>query len=223
MGSSAGFVFNTLMSMQHDVSHGSPGMDRVTDFIKSDRLLALNWAEYPADLPEEPLIRCENCTNTLEEIDRNTIPERTSAGTTRITNLGFGTPNPSGTQSPSLQRQISLLEAERPVDYFLFCDDDGPMRVIIEDRWTKVYFRLVRSEAMFGPEQYSAAMIAEYLIKMMGDQPGLSRERILAQFVREYGEDVAAHVAALEANDTGGMTLLEMMSGGMEWTVSRRI
>ena len=97
------------------------------------------------------------------------------------------------------------------------------MGVIIEDRWCKIYFRLVRSEAMFRAEQSSAAMIAEYLIKMMGDQPGLSRETILAQFVREYGVDVAAQVVALEANDNGGMSLLETVRGGMEWTASRRI
>lgn len=37
--------------------------------------------------------------------------------------------------------------------------------------------------------------IAEYLIKMMQHEPGLSRERILAQSGREYTEDIVDMVA----------------------------
>ena len=60
-----------MLSILHDVNHGSPGMDCVNDLIKSDRILALNWAKHLASQPEEQLIRCENCSKTPEEVDGN--------------------------------------------------------------------------------------------------------------------------------------------------------
>jgi hypothetical protein len=66
-------------------------------------------------------------------------------------------------------------------------------------------------------------VIAEYLIKAMAHQPGLSRERILAQLQREYGENMAETMAAFEAKvakrlENGyrsGTTVLESISGNV--------
>ena len=59
------------MSVLHDLSVGSPGMDKVTDVIKADQNMALGWAKILSSKRDKPLIRCENCTKMPEEIDGN--------------------------------------------------------------------------------------------------------------------------------------------------------
>jgi hypothetical protein len=59
--------------------------------------------------------------------------------------------------------------------------------------------------------------MAEYLIKVMGDTPGLGRGRILAQFSREYGVDTASRMRGLrdrkiEYGFPLGKTFLEGMA-----------
>ena len=102
-----------------------------------------------------------------------------------------------------------------------FDDVDRPIRFVLYDAWTKMAFRILRSDAMFSAKQKGIEAIAEYLIKAMGNKPGLSRERILAQFCREYGEDVASKLAEFERMGTEnglepGTTFLEMMSKNMQ-------
>jgi hypothetical protein len=70
---------------------------------------------------------------------------------------------------------------------------------------------------MFSAEQKGVEAIAEYLIKVMGNKPGLSRERILAQLSGEYERDLTLDVAGFERMATvngyePGTTFLEMMS-----------
>jgi hypothetical protein len=137
------------------------------------------------------------------------VPEHMSAplraaaaggGSVHITSIGFGTPHPSRPHSPALQRQVSLINSDKYADYFLFDDLDRPIRfaIDVEDKWTKLTFRFLRTSAMFGPDRQGIQAIIEYLIKCMGQRPGLSREGILAQFNREYGDDTAAMVAEYE-------------------------
>jgi hypothetical protein len=81
-------------------------------------------------------------------------------------------------------------------------------------------FRILRSDAMFSAEPRGVEAIAEYLIKYMAQRPGLSRERILAQFNREYGEGTAEKVAEFEtiAQVNGyekGVTFVDVMGQGM--------
>jgi hypothetical protein len=62
--------------------------------------------------------------------------------------------------------------------------------------------------------------LAEYLIKVMAQKPGLSREMILAQLEGEYGGGVATKVAEWEKlaakNGEGRGTFLEAQSGSMK-------
>lgn len=60
------------MSVLKDLSKGSPGMNPVLDILKSQ---GLGYTKAIADtlssmnLNSPPLIRCENCTKSTEEID----------------------------------------------------------------------------------------------------------------------------------------------------------
>jgi hypothetical protein len=97
-----------------------------------------------------------------------------------------------------LQRQVSLLSADKEADYYLFDERDEPVRAVLRDIWVKILFRTTRSDAMFGAKPDGLEPMAEYMIKVMGQKPGLSRARILDQFTREYGEDKATKVAEWE-------------------------
>jgi hypothetical protein len=55
----------------HDLSAGSPGMEKATDLIKTDVQVALTWAKTLSGKRDKPLIRCESCTKTPEEIAGN--------------------------------------------------------------------------------------------------------------------------------------------------------
>ena len=139
---------------------------------------------------------------------------------TSISSIGFGTPHPSHPHSPALQRQVASLESDRHADYFLFDCTDRPIRVVFDDRNIRTVFRMIRSEAMFGAEPSgNVHAMAEHLIKTMANQPGLSRARILAQFEREYGGNMAAEVAAFVAKGIEygepGSTFLERMGVGV--------
>jgi hypothetical protein len=63
-------------------------------------------------------------------------------------------------------------------------------------------------------------MVAEYLINAMAHRPGLSRETILAQLQREYGENMTEKMAAFEVKrvengERSGVTVLERMGGSI--------
>jgi hypothetical protein len=67
--------------------------------------------------------------------------------------------------------------------------------------------------------------MAEFLIKMYEDRPGLGRERILAQFENEYGGDMVGMMASFESNNGAaepGMTFLETMSKSMTTVLPSR-
>jgi hypothetical protein len=144
-------------------------------------------------------------------------------GTAPVTVVGFGVPHPSRTYSPALQRQISLLEGDQAADYFLFDDSDRPIRLVIYESVVKLCFRTTQASAIYSATPKNLDVIAEYLIKAMAHQPGLSRERILAQLQREYGENMAETMAAFEAKvakrlENGyrsGTTVLESISGNV--------
>lgn len=58
------------------------------------------------------------------------------------------------------------------------------------DMITKMAFRWSRSDALGPRKEFGAECIAEHIIKIMETHPGTSREQILAQFRREYGDDM---------------------------------
>ena len=61
----------TYLSVVHDFVYGSAGMDPVTDFVDSDQIFARAWSKTVSSIRDKPLIRCENCTKSPEEIGRN--------------------------------------------------------------------------------------------------------------------------------------------------------
>jgi hypothetical protein len=79
---------------------------------------------------------------------------------------------------------------------------------------------------MFSADQQGAEAIAQYLIKVMGQTPGLSRERILDQFVSEYGDNFLAKFADWESlgakNGYGSEdTFLDFLSRNIATTTPR--
>ena len=76
-------------------------------------------------------------------------------------------------------------------------------------------FRSLRADLLSGSYEGLAA-IAEYIIKVMAQKPGLSRDRILGQLQREYGVDLSTKVAEWEEkaakNGFEGSTFLEVQS-----------
>lgn len=72
---------------------------------------------------------------------------------------------------------------------------DRPIRVAIPDMSFKQIFRVIRADVMFTAPRKGLEAMAEYLIKIMGQTPGLGRRRILNQFAKEYGRDTPAKIA----------------------------
>jgi len=148
------------------------------------------------------------------------------------TSYGFGNPHPSRPHSPALQRQVSLITADKEADYFLFDEMDRPVRVEIPDMWVRMAFRVYRANAMFSAKEEGVEVIAEYLIKFMGRQPGLSRGKILNQFAKEYGRHFPAKIARWEKTKMEGyepgVTIVELMSRNIAanaptmWTLLER-
>jgi hypothetical protein len=140
-----------------------------------------------------------------------------------LSSIGFPSPNSQREYSQALQRQLSLINADKEADYFLFDTDDLPVRVVLHDTWMKMAFRIIRSDVLSSSEQNGLGAIAEYLIKVMGQKPGLSRETILRQLQNEYGGDVAPKVAEWERkaaeNGLEGSTFLESMSRNLMTTI----
>lgn len=136
-------------------------------------------------------------------------------GVVDISSIGFAKPDPAYPHSPALQRQVSLLTGDKHADYFLFDETDRPIRFIVNDMWMRMTFRSLRADLLSGSYEGLAA-IAEYIIKVMAQKPGLSRERILGQLQREYGVDLSTKVAEWEEkaakNGFEGSTFLEVQS-----------
>jgi hypothetical protein len=122
---------------------------------------------------------------------------------------------------------MSLLKGDPTAEYFLFDEVERPIRFSIStatDYVAKMMFRLNRSQALSGSTADPAHVCAlgEYLVKMMEDRPGLSRERILDQLSREYGMDVAKEVAIFESKRfEPGQTFIEHVSAGLNTTLPR--
>jgi hypothetical protein len=148
----------------------------------------------------------------LPDHDRNVSIRN---GVVDMASIGFSKPNPACPHSPALQRQVSLLTGDKHADYFLFDEEDRPIRFIIHDMWMRMTFRSLRAGLLSG-DFHGLEAIAEHLIKVMAQKPGLSRERILGQLEREYGADVPMKVAAWEKkaveNGCEGSTFLEVQS-----------
>jgi hypothetical protein len=87
----------------------------------------------------------------------------------------------------------------------------------------KMAFRSLRGGALSGDSGLEA--MGEYLIKAMGERPGLSRDIILRQLEREYGGDVTTKVAEWERmtieNGYAGSTYLEVTSRNLSATVPK--
>jgi hypothetical protein len=68
------FIWHTLASVADDLCSGGPGIDPVLNMMKDDGtgfnpFNANVWAKTLADIREKPLIRCENCGKTSEDVE----------------------------------------------------------------------------------------------------------------------------------------------------------
>jgi hypothetical protein len=159
--------------------------------------------------------------------DHIRLPESAASdGFVSLNSIGFGSPHPLRPHSPALQRQVSLITADKEADYFLFDEADTPIRFEIHNTSIKLMFRMFRMGIMCSVEQKGLEAVAQYLVKIMGPKPGLSPERILDQLSSEYGADVAEKVAEYEKIGPRygygpGFTLLEMMGRNYEATLPR--
>jgi hypothetical protein len=63
----ADFLLRAVMSLMDDLGHGSPGAYPVVHIMKTNLLFA-SWAKTASGLLDEPIIRCENCAKSPEEI-----------------------------------------------------------------------------------------------------------------------------------------------------------
>jgi hypothetical protein len=61
-------LFSSVMSLFHDLIHGSTAMNPVKTLMKEQPVFARAWGKALASKREKPLIRCENCTKTPEDI-----------------------------------------------------------------------------------------------------------------------------------------------------------
>lgn len=135
-------------------------------------------------------------SDDIPDYIRSVIPNDRDDGI-QMSSMGFSAPVPGAILSPALQRQISLLTGDKEVDYFLFDEVERPIRFQIPDMILKMHFRIFRSGAFSGDKKAIALEpMAEYILKMMSNHPGLNRERIVAQLTREYGEDLPAKLVA---------------------------
>lgn len=139
-----------------------------------------------------------------------------SNGGVDMYNLGFGDPANTPSYSAALQRQVSLLTSDREADYFLFDELDRPIRFVVNDPLLKMGFRVVRTEVLSSDTPKGVETLVEYILKVMGQKPGLSRQGIIAQFAKEYRRDVAGMLANHETSQpSSGATLLESMNQGI--------
>ena len=119
-------------------------------------------------------------------------------GGVQVTSMGFGIPKPEVQHSRALQRQQSLITGDNDADYFLFNEQDHPVRFELHDMITKMMFRSFRA-GVLSNDLMGLPAIAQLLIKVMGQKPGLSREGILRQLEAEYGvNDLVARLAQFE-------------------------
>ncbi|RDB20600.1 hypothetical protein Hypma_012236 [Hypsizygus marmoreus] len=115
-----------------------------------------------------------------------------------LDDLGFATMEPSHPYSPALQRQVSLLNANKQVDYFLFDANDRPICIFIPDTFARMSFRHMRSVALSPEPMYGVAGLGEHLLKRMSNHPRLSRHLILEQLTKEFGDDTTANIVMVE-------------------------
>ncbi|RDB20601.1 hypothetical protein Hypma_012235 [Hypsizygus marmoreus] len=276
------FTFSTGMSVFQDLSFGSPGMDPVTQVIRSDPFFADSISQQLENARSKPILRCENCTKSPDMIEGNprfmmcsvckskldfvvhycsqacqkedwrrhkkhcgkakvskklpgTINDPfwmepdmsdsarnlpfTQTGQLAAWEMGFEFPHPLPAYSPALQRQISLWAGDKHVDYFLFDELDRPIPIYVHPTSLQLFFRLNRSVMVSLDPEAGVKLVGEYLLKKISNHPRLSRECILNQLGREFGEDMKGKIIAFEeysgllAGTSPGSAYLERMNG----------
>ncbi|KAG2345754.1 hypothetical protein BDR05DRAFT_879581 [Suillus weaverae] len=117
----------------------------------------------------------------------------------RFTLRDIGVNPCKGKRSPAAERQAEMLEADKDADYFLFTASGKPVRFVIDDLGAKLIFRTNRGVVMTQPTDTTGVnALGEYMLKLMSNYPGLSRDIILKQLCAEFGEDIAEKIVQLE-------------------------
>ncbi|KZP18358.1 hypothetical protein FIBSPDRAFT_745471 [Athelia psychrophila] len=157
---------------------------------------------------------------------RNSLPPGGDSEDAALESMGFGKPHPSLTITPALQRQIDLYTNAKEVDYFVFDELNCPFPFIVDDTWTKITFRNLRAQAISSPDRQGIEPIAEYVIKCMGQREGFSRDLIVGQFEREYGDDLGEKLQNFQSLSirngyAEGTTFIEVTSRSLDVTMSK--
>ncbi|KIJ60381.1 hypothetical protein HYDPIDRAFT_32346 [Hydnomerulius pinastri MD-312] len=266
------FIFSIMTKIGSNIVTGGGGMKPATDLIvNTDDFFCESMARMKTTLRDKPLIRCENCEKTPEEIGPNACfmvcstckvklnfsvhycsqncqsadwkTHKRSCGKKKVTkglpgtagdrlwmyqdpNVAFLRDLPKNatgktltaaigigpaqyTRPAALESQVSMLEKDKEADYFLFNDNGQPIRFVVDKMWTQCCFRGIRQVAMTTPEKRGFEALREYLIKLMANSPGLSRDLILKQLTAEYGADAPERVTVVERKSAGGRTYIQ--------------
>ncbi|KAF9459187.1 hypothetical protein BDZ94DRAFT_1312645 [Collybia nuda] len=264
------YLLYVAMSVFHDISMGSAGMKPVTDLMTNDPHTTESFAKVAQNRREQPVVRCQSCTDTQVEngpkfmvcstcksklnftihycsakcqakdwpnhkkhCGKEKIAKKlpgtihdpfwfqpdmpdglrnipiNDRGTVGMDSLGFIDPKNAPRYSSALQRQVNLITADRDVDYFLFDNMDRPVRFVLEDPMLKMSFRIMRTEALSSENPKTVEGMAEHVIKVMGQKPGLSTAGIISQFNKEYGRDMTDKISRLESNRSENLTMPE--------------
>ncbi|EGN93743.1 hypothetical protein SERLA73DRAFT_145457, partial [Serpula lacrymans var. lacrymans S7.3] len=192
----------------------------------SQKCQKVDWPDHKPNCGKKKVIKVHEGTSADDNL-RDCSPEVAAllkdvpidpSGTFNISSIGSGEPRYQ--RSSALQYQVSLIDADKEVEYVLFTPSGFPIRFFINNRddyetWTRINFRIVRKMAMSSARQDGLAPMAEHLIKHAENLPGLSRDIIMRQLCAEYGAETETKVSKLEKQSalTGhGLTLVESMS-----------
>ncbi|KAF7982991.1 hypothetical protein HWV62_24600 [Athelia sp. TMB] len=155
---------------------------------------------------------------------RDSLPQ--GSGNADLNSLGFGKPHPSLTITPALRRQMDLYTSAKDVDYFVFDELDRPFPFLIEEVWTRLNFRNLRGQVISSPDRQGVEAIAQYVIKRLSRTPGFSRDLIVRQFEKEYGDDVGEKLRKFDSMSVRngyaeGDTFIEITSRSLGVTMSK--
>ncbi|RDB20675.1 hypothetical protein Hypma_012262 [Hypsizygus marmoreus] len=154
---------------------------------------------------------------------------RNKDGDISVTEIGFAKPHPSRSHFPALQKQIAMCADRKDVDYFLFAEDGIPLGIQLPTSPTRVLLRQLRSIAISSSERESERAVralGEFFLVHVAGYPGMTRECILAQMGREYGEGLKKSILDFETENkedgilTPGQSYLEKFSDGIFNTVT---
>ncbi|RDB25255.1 hypothetical protein Hypma_007371 [Hypsizygus marmoreus] len=167
-----------------------------------------NCAKSPDEIEGNPkFMVCSACKSKLDFVihycsqtcqEQDWCHHKKHCGKKKVSKELKGTVNDPYWQYPDTPDQFRNIpkrdDGDKDADYFLFDEEERPIRVIVPHPFQRMTFRIMRADALTPKEEQGVEAIGEYLLNNMSNHPGLSRERILAQLGREYGEEMMPRI-----------------------------